>query len=152
MGYEDLDEAVVELAAGYEVATFQQRGLSPSTEEGGFTVAEAVADAAAVLDGLGWEAAYLVGLALLARPSGLEAALPAPGHFPWHEAPGCLLRAMHRLVATRRAGGSRDVPINATRTFRDAGQLARTGNGTVSFCDARGLCPGNHGRKARLAP
>jgi pimeloyl-ACP methyl ester carboxylesterase len=52
---------VLELAARYQVATFQQRGLAPSTLEGDFTVAEAVADIAAVLDGLGWETAYLVG-------------------------------------------------------------------------------------------
>jgi pimeloyl-ACP methyl ester carboxylesterase len=61
MSYDYLDAAVLELAARYQVATFQQRGLAPSTLEGDFTVAEAVADIAAVLDGLGWETAYLVG-------------------------------------------------------------------------------------------
>jgi pimeloyl-ACP methyl ester carboxylesterase len=61
MNYDYLDDAVVELAARYQVATFQQRGLAPSTLQGEFTVAEAVADIAAVLDGLGWEDAYLVG-------------------------------------------------------------------------------------------
>ena len=61
MNYDYLDEAVAELAARYQVATFQQRGLAPSTERGEFTVAEAVADIAAVLDGLGWETAYLMG-------------------------------------------------------------------------------------------
>jgi pimeloyl-ACP methyl ester carboxylesterase len=61
MTYDYLDEAVLELAARYQVATFQQRGLAPSTPQGEFTVAEAVADIATVLDGLGWEAAYLVG-------------------------------------------------------------------------------------------
>jgi len=61
MNYDYLDDAVVELAARYQVATFQQRGLTPSTVEGEFTVAEAVADIAAVLDGLGWDTAYLVG-------------------------------------------------------------------------------------------
>src|SRR6185436_16772649 len=61
MSYDYLDDAVAELATRYEVATFQQRGLSPSTEHGEFTVAEAVGDIAAVLDGLGWETAYLVG-------------------------------------------------------------------------------------------
>ena len=61
MSYDYLDDAVAELATRYEVATYQQRGLSPSTEHGEFTVAEAVADIAAVLDGLGWETAYLVG-------------------------------------------------------------------------------------------
>ena len=61
MSYDYLDDAVDELAARYQVATFQQRGLRPSTEQGEFTVAEAVADIAAVLDGLGWETAYLMG-------------------------------------------------------------------------------------------
>lgn len=61
MSYDYLDDAVAELAARYQVATFQQRGLAPSTEEGEFTVVEAVADIAAVLDGLGWETAYLMG-------------------------------------------------------------------------------------------
>jgi pimeloyl-ACP methyl ester carboxylesterase len=61
MSYDYLDDAVAELAARYRVATYQQRGLAPSTEQGEFTVAEAVADIAAVLDGLGWETAYLMG-------------------------------------------------------------------------------------------
>jgi pimeloyl-ACP methyl ester carboxylesterase len=61
MNYDYLDDAVLELAARYQVATFQQRGLAPSTLQGEFTVAEAVANIAAVLDGLGWESAYLVG-------------------------------------------------------------------------------------------
>lgn len=61
MNYDYLDDAVTELATRYQVATFQQRGLAPSTEQGEFTVAEAVADLAAVLDGLGWDSAYLMG-------------------------------------------------------------------------------------------
>jgi pimeloyl-ACP methyl ester carboxylesterase len=61
MSYNYLDDAVEELATRYRVATFQQRGLSPSTEDGEFTVAEAVADLAAVLDGLRWDTAYLMG-------------------------------------------------------------------------------------------
>src|SRR3954463_13987193 len=61
MDHDYLDDAVEELAARYRVATFQQRGLVPSTEEGEFTVAEAVADIAAVLDSLGWKTAYLMG-------------------------------------------------------------------------------------------
>lgn len=61
MSYDYLDDAVAELAPRYHVATFQQRGLAPSTERGEFTVTEAVADIAAVLNGLGWETAYLMG-------------------------------------------------------------------------------------------
>ena len=61
MSYDYLDDAVAELAARYQVATFQQRGIAPSTEQGEFKVAEAVSDIAAVLDALGWEKAYLMG-------------------------------------------------------------------------------------------
>ncbi|TPG16213.1 alpha/beta fold hydrolase [Pedococcus bigeumensis] len=61
LSYGHLDPLAEELAAGYEVAFFQQRGLEPSTTEGPFTVAQAVADIASVLDGLGWERAWLVG-------------------------------------------------------------------------------------------
>jgi len=61
MNYDYLDDAVEELAGRYRVATFQQRGLAPSTEEGPFTVEQAVADIVAVLDHLGWERAYVMG-------------------------------------------------------------------------------------------
>lgn len=61
MSFDYLDDAVEELATRYRVATFQQRGLAPSTENGAFTVAEAVADLEAVLEGLGWDTAYLMG-------------------------------------------------------------------------------------------
>ncbi|MFL6155583.1 MAG: alpha/beta fold hydrolase [Marmoricola sp.] len=56
-----LDPVVDELAGRYEVATFQQRGLAPSVEDGAFTIAEALADVEAVLDTLGWDKAWLVG-------------------------------------------------------------------------------------------
>jgi pimeloyl-ACP methyl ester carboxylesterase len=61
MSYTYLDDAVAEVATRYRVATFQQRGLAPSTNHGAFTLAEAVADVVAVLDGLEWESAYLMG-------------------------------------------------------------------------------------------
>jgi pimeloyl-ACP methyl ester carboxylesterase len=61
MSYDYLDDAVAELADRYQVATFQQRGLAPSTEQGAFTIDEATTDIAAVLDGLGWDTAYLMG-------------------------------------------------------------------------------------------
>jgi len=61
MSYDYLDDAVAELAARYRVATFQQRGLAPSTNDGAFTVTEAVTDITAVLHGLGWANAYLMG-------------------------------------------------------------------------------------------
>jgi pimeloyl-ACP methyl ester carboxylesterase len=61
LSYGHLDSLAEELAAGYEVAFFQQRGLEPSTTEGPFTVAQAVADIGSVLDRLGWERVWLVG-------------------------------------------------------------------------------------------
>ena len=46
--------------AGYEVATYQQRGLAPSTTQGPFSVTQEQADVSAVLD-LGWDRAWVVG-------------------------------------------------------------------------------------------
>jgi pimeloyl-ACP methyl ester carboxylesterase len=61
LSYTYFDDLVEELARSFRVATFQQRGLPPSTEEGPFTIAQALADIEAVLDRLGWERAYVVG-------------------------------------------------------------------------------------------
>ncbi|HEU4330751.1 MAG TPA: alpha/beta hydrolase [Lapillicoccus sp.] len=61
LNYEYLDDVVEELVPRFRVATFQQRGLAPSTIEGPFTVDQAVADVASVLDALGWQKAYVVG-------------------------------------------------------------------------------------------
>ena len=61
LGFEYVDSLVDELAPSFEVATFQQRGLSPSTEEGPFDLETAVRDVLEVLDGLGWERAWIVG-------------------------------------------------------------------------------------------
>jgi pimeloyl-ACP methyl ester carboxylesterase len=58
---EYLDELVDELVPGYLVALYQQRGLAPSTEDGPFTIAQAVTDAVAVLDGLHWDKTFVVG-------------------------------------------------------------------------------------------
>jgi pimeloyl-ACP methyl ester carboxylesterase len=52
---------VAELVPSYRTAVYQQRGVPPSTEDGAFTIDEALADFAAVLDHLGWDRAYLVG-------------------------------------------------------------------------------------------
>lgn len=52
---------IPELVPGYRVAVYQQRGLSPSTEDGPFTVAAHLADVAAVLDGLRWDEAFVAG-------------------------------------------------------------------------------------------
>jgi pimeloyl-ACP methyl ester carboxylesterase len=56
-----VDDLVADLAPAYRVATFQQRGIEPSTTDGAFTIDEALADVVAVLDHLGWQRAYVVG-------------------------------------------------------------------------------------------
>jgi pimeloyl-ACP methyl ester carboxylesterase len=61
LSFEYLDGLGDELEGGYRVAAYQQRGLTPSTLAGPFTVAQALDDAVAVLDGLGWERALVVG-------------------------------------------------------------------------------------------
>jgi pimeloyl-ACP methyl ester carboxylesterase len=61
LSYEYLDGLAAEIGDGYEVAAFQQRGLTPSLTDGPFDIATAVADVAAVLDGLGWSRAWVVG-------------------------------------------------------------------------------------------
>src|ERR1700759_3648109 len=56
-----LDGLGAELAAGFRVASYQQRGLDASTLEGPRTVAESVEDGVAVLEGRGWPQAWVVG-------------------------------------------------------------------------------------------
>jgi pimeloyl-ACP methyl ester carboxylesterase len=50
-----------ELDGLFTVARYQQRGLPPSVEEGDRSVDGHVADAVAVLDGLGWDRAWIIG-------------------------------------------------------------------------------------------
>jgi proline iminopeptidase len=54
-------ELLPELLPGHEVAWYQQRGLAPSSAGGPYGVAQEVSDVAAVLDGLGWDRAVVVG-------------------------------------------------------------------------------------------
>src|SRR4051794_23467843 len=61
MAFTYLDPLADELADGYEVASYQQRGLSPSTVGGPYDVPTQVQDIAGVLDALGWQRATLVG-------------------------------------------------------------------------------------------
>jgi len=61
LSFDYMDQVVEEVAARHRVATFQQRGLAPSTTEGEFTIEEAVSDIVAVLDELGWDTACLMG-------------------------------------------------------------------------------------------
>ena len=56
-----MDGLAEEIGAGFEVATYQQRGIEPSTLAGPFAVDREVADAVAVLDALAWERAWIVG-------------------------------------------------------------------------------------------
>jgi proline iminopeptidase len=61
LSFDYLDDLGDELASEFRVAAYQQRGLEPSTVDGPFTVPQAVEDAIAVLDGLHWERALVVG-------------------------------------------------------------------------------------------
>jgi pimeloyl-ACP methyl ester carboxylesterase len=56
-----LDALVTELGPDYELASYQQRGLPPSSSGGPFSVRREVQDAIAFLDALGWEQAFVVG-------------------------------------------------------------------------------------------
>jgi pimeloyl-ACP methyl ester carboxylesterase len=61
LSYSYLDDLGGELAAEFRVASYQQRGLEPSTLEGPHTIAQSIEDAIAVLDGLRWAQAFVVG-------------------------------------------------------------------------------------------
>jgi proline iminopeptidase len=61
LSFEYLEGLADELGAGFRIAAFQQRGLEPSTLAGPFTISQAIDDVIAVLDGLGWPQAVLVG-------------------------------------------------------------------------------------------
>lgn len=61
LSFDYLEPLAAELADGYEVASYQQRGVAPSTANEPYDVATAVADVASVLDALGWDRATLLG-------------------------------------------------------------------------------------------
>ena len=61
LSFDYLDDLGDELAAGFRVAAYQQRGIEPSTPAGPFTLQQEIDDAVAVLDGLGWSKALVVG-------------------------------------------------------------------------------------------
>jgi pimeloyl-ACP methyl ester carboxylesterase len=56
-----LQSLVDEISDGYQVAAYQQRGLPPSTAGAPFDVPTQVADVVAVIDGLGWDRAVVIG-------------------------------------------------------------------------------------------
>jgi pimeloyl-ACP methyl ester carboxylesterase len=61
LSYEYLDDVAADIGDGFRVAAFQQRGLTPSSVEGPFTMAQAIEDVVTVIDGLEWERVMLVG-------------------------------------------------------------------------------------------
>jgi pimeloyl-ACP methyl ester carboxylesterase len=61
LSFNYVDDLGAELVSGYRVASYQQRGLPPSTKAGPFGVANQVRDVGYVLDALGWDKAYVVG-------------------------------------------------------------------------------------------
>jgi pimeloyl-ACP methyl ester carboxylesterase len=83
-GMSDYTELLLPELDGFRVASFQQRGVSPSRTDGPYDVPTAVADVVEVLDELGWDAPVLLGHSwgghlllhlLAARPDRLGAAL-----------------------------------------------------------------------------
>jgi len=104
-----LEPLVEELAPAYAVATYQQRGLPPSTAARPYDVPTQVADVVAVLDALGWERPVVAGHSwgghlllhlLVTHPERLRAALvldPLGGR-DWRKGLK-LLRPGGRLVA-----------------------------------------------------
>jgi pimeloyl-ACP methyl ester carboxylesterase len=56
-----MEALTVELGDAFALASYQQRGLAPSTTAGPFTVGRQVDDAVAFLDALGWRRAYVLG-------------------------------------------------------------------------------------------
>lgn len=61
LSFDYLDSFVTEFGDGIRVAAFQQRGLAPSTLDGPFTMAQALADISAALDHLAFAEPVLVG-------------------------------------------------------------------------------------------
>jgi len=61
LSFNYLDGLADELSDGHAVASYQQRGLAPSSAHGPYDVPTQVADVARVLDALGWDRAVVVG-------------------------------------------------------------------------------------------
>lgn len=61
VSFDYLDGLADEIGSGFRVAAYQQRGIEPSTVEGPFEVEREIGDAVAILDALGWDAAWVVG-------------------------------------------------------------------------------------------
>jgi proline iminopeptidase len=61
LSYSYLEDLGDELTPEFRVASYQQRGLGPSTLEGPHTIAQSIVDTVAVLDALDWSQAFVVG-------------------------------------------------------------------------------------------
>jgi pimeloyl-ACP methyl ester carboxylesterase len=61
LSFDYLDGLIQDIGDGFEVATYQQRGLAPSTTNLPIDVAQEVDDVLRVLDHLGWSKAWVVG-------------------------------------------------------------------------------------------
>jgi pimeloyl-ACP methyl ester carboxylesterase len=61
LSFDYLDAMIADIGEGYEVATYQQRGLDPSTTSCPIDIAQEVDDVSRVLDHLGWPRAWIVG-------------------------------------------------------------------------------------------
>jgi pimeloyl-ACP methyl ester carboxylesterase len=61
LSYEYIDGVATDIGEGFRVATYQQRGVAPSTAGEPFEVAREVADVELVLDALGWHRCWVVG-------------------------------------------------------------------------------------------
>jgi pimeloyl-ACP methyl ester carboxylesterase len=61
LSFNYLDSLADEIGDGHEIASYQQRGLAPSTARAPYDVPNQVGDVAKVLDALGWDRATVVG-------------------------------------------------------------------------------------------
>ncbi len=61
LSHDYLEPMAADIGPRYEVASYQQRGLAPSTTTPGPGLGQEIADVVRVLDALGWERAWLVG-------------------------------------------------------------------------------------------
>lgn len=110
-----LESLADELDGLFTLARYQQRGLSPSITEGDRSVDGHVADAIAVLDGLGWEQAWMIGHSW-------------GGHLAMHVAVGhperCLGLVSIDALGALPDGGAQAMGENLTRHL-EAGSRAR---------------------------
>jgi pimeloyl-ACP methyl ester carboxylesterase len=61
LSFDYLEGLIADIGDGFEIATYQQRGLAPSTTNLPVEVAQEVDDVRRVLDDLGWSQAWVVG-------------------------------------------------------------------------------------------